>query len=227
MLRFDTVLLDADGTLFDFDDSERRALAETLTAFSVDFSESVLSCYKQINKQCWSAFERGELQKETMLVVRFSRLLQALGKEGDPAALNDAYLTALSHYGALLPNAQELCKALWEEGCHLYIATNGVQRVQQGRFTPSPIAKYIEKVFISETIGFGKPQKEYFDAVFSALPEAKKDSSIILGDSLSSDILGGKNAGITTCWIAPEEAIGEGFDYRISSLLEFMPIVIG
>lgn len=228
MPNYDTVLLDADQTLFDFKAAERSALEKTLLSRALPFSGEILERYSEINEGFWRRFERGEVQKDVMLVERFQVFLQTLSHGEDAAAFNRDYLTALGEGSELMPGAYELCAAL-HPVCSLYIATNGVFRTQTSRIKNSRIAGLISGVFVSEAIGSPKPSREYFDAVFEALGLANRSRAIILGDSLSSDILGGKNAGISTCWIAPEWEDDHGIvpDYRISELSQFIPLILG
>ena len=130
MPRYDTVLLDADNTLFDFDAAEEAALARALGAWSCPLDPQVLSRYLEINRDLWAAFDRGEVEQDHLLVERFRLLGEALGRPWDPPAVNDAYLTALGEESRLLPGAEALCRSLKEAGCRLALATNGAARVQ-------------------------------------------------------------------------------------------------
>ena len=109
----------------------------------------------------------------------------------------------------------------------LYIATNGLVATQKRRLEKSPLRPLISDMFISEEIGFQKPRKEYFDAVLAAVGNPDPSRVILLGDSLTSDMAGGRNAGVATCWLAPEDAVDTvGCDYRVSVLPDFIPIAL-
>lgn len=227
MRNYDVILMDADDTLFDFSAAERQALKSTMERWSLPFSEEILRLYDQINRECWQSYEQGRVEKDEMLRSRFYLLFERLKITANPDTFNYEYLTALGEGSQLLPGAYELCKALYSRQYPLYIATNGVARTQKSRVKQSQIAPFFEGLFISETIGHQKPKKEFFDAVFQALSITDPRRVILLGDSLTSDMTGGKNAGLVTCWIAPEGADdgGIGCDYQISELAQFLKIV--
>ena len=127
----------------------------------------------------------------------------------DGAELNARYIDALADCSRLLPGAAELCKTLCAK-YEMYIVTNGISRTQKKRFAASEICSCFEDIFVSEDAGCPKPQRGYFDYVFARIGEDKRSGSVIIGDSLSSDIQGGINAGIGTIWYNPAGAAEEG-----------------
>lgn len=225
---FQTVLMDADGTLFDFHAAQRQALQNTLSAYALPFSEETLTLYDTLNEGLWRQLERGEITREQLLGCRFQLLFERLGVAVDSARFNEDYLLALAEGAFLLPGALELCRQL--HGCRrLYLATNGVQAVQEKRLRLSALAPYIDDIFVSEDIGFTKPDPRYFDGVFRRLGNPSRESAIMLGDSLGADILGAAKSGIASCWFCPDRGIQPDIvqpDYRITQLEEFLPIVL-
>lgn len=203
MPRYDTVLLDADNTLFDFDAAEEAALARALGAWGCPLDPQVLSRYLEINRDLWAAFDRGEVEQDHLLVERFRLLGEALGRPWDPSAVNDAYLTALGEESRLLPGAEALCRSLKEAGCRLALATNGAARVQHARLEGSPLRDLFSGVFISGEMGVQKPQRAFFDRALEALGETDRRRAVMVGDDLGSDIRGGIGAGLDTIWYAP------------------------
>ena len=202
MNRFHTILFDADGTLLDFHRSEREALKDCLTAFAIPCDEEVISTYSRINDEHWKMLERGEITRGELYVRRFQVLLDTYGFAADATEMHRTYIAALSTKSYLLDGAYDLCLQL-RESCRLYIITNGNARVQHGRFDPCPLSPLFERSFISEEIGFDKPSKEYFDYVISEIPDFDPSDTLVVGDSLTSDIQGGINAGLATCWYNP------------------------
>lgn len=201
-MKYDIILLDADETLFDFDQSEYNALKHCFKSRSLEFSDEIYNGYHNINKKLWKDFEKGKIEKPKLVTERFRILLSDLGYSIDPAEFNLSYGEALSRQNILFPGALRLCRRL-AQNARLYIVTNGIKATQLRRFSESPLPPYIEDVFVSEEIGSQKPSRQYFDAVFSRIPDFDQSRAIIVGDSLSSDIKGGMNAGIASCWYNP------------------------
>lgn len=193
---------DADNTLFDFDAAERRALNQTLTHYGYPADEARRSCYLAINRALWSAFDRGELEKDFLVVERFAALQRELGGDHDPAGMNRFYLSRLAEGADLLPGAEDLCRAL-APYCTLAILTNGLSIAQRGRFSRSPLKALIPHLFISGEMDCQKPQKVFFDKVLAALALPAGSRAVMVGDSLAADIQGAVNAGLDSVWYAP------------------------
>ena len=216
------VLLDLDDTLLDFKKAEARALSKSLTELGVPHDETVLERYNVLNLRYWERLENGELTREQVLVGRFVQLLEEIGAEADPADLRDRYEQNLSVGHFFVEGAEALLKTL-QGRCRLFLVSNGTAVVQQGRLASAGISEYFEQIFISQELGVNKPEREYFERCFAGIPGFDRERCIIVGDSLTSDIRGGINAGIATCWFnlrnrAPRPDIVP--DYRIESLSE-------
>ena len=197
-----TVIFDLDDTLFDFKASERVALSETLLELGITPTDETISLYSRINKSQWEALERGEATREVILLRRYELLFEKLGVDIPPIRAQHSYEKNLSKTYFYIDGAEALLEKM-KDRYDLYIASNGTARVQAGRIGRSGIAKYFKKIFISEELGHNKPSPEFFDACFDFIGEDKRAESIIIGDSLTSDILGGLNAGILTCLYNP------------------------
>lgn len=194
------LLFDADNTLFDFDAAEEAALTRTLTQYGLSADEGTKGRYRAVNAALWAAFDRGEVDQETLVVERFARFLAGEGKPGDAAEWNRTYLDGLAQGNALLPGAEALCRALAGRYV-LALATNGVPRVQRRRLEMSPLAPLFgERVYISGELGCRKPEWRYFEKVLAALG-AEPRETLVIGDSLSSDIQGAANAGLDSVWL--------------------------
>ena len=225
--RFDIVLLDADETVYDFKLAEKTAVSLTFAAFGITPTDEVVSLYSDINLQCWKALERGELSREVLKTVRFQRLFEQVGAApADYAAVNDSYLHNLSQQAFLIDGALEFVQKLHEH-CKIYLATNGLTVPQKGRFNRAAIRPYVDGIYISEQIGVSKPDKAYFDYIIRDLNITDKSRVIMVGDSLTSDMLGGRNAGITTCrylnGAAPSHS--DLCDYEIATYDAFFDIL--
>lgn len=203
MPRYKYVLLDADMTLFDFERSEAEALEEVLTARGYPADAETTSLYRRINSALWDAAARGEVDQDFLTVERFAAFMRVKGGDHDPRTFNRDYLEALGRHGYLLPGAEEFCRALAAGGCELAIVTNGLPAAQWGRFNASPLKEIVPHMFVSMELGYQKPQREYFDKVCAALGITDRREAVVVGDGLSTDIKGGRNAGIDTVWFNP------------------------
>lgn len=214
------LFLDLDDTILDFHKAERIALRKTLLAFGIDPTEEVLSRYHMINKSCWEKLEKGQLTRDQVVVRRYELLFEELGMDRDAAAVTELYSKnlAIGHY--FLPGAEEAVKSLSKK-YRLFLASNGTASVQAGRMTSAGLYPYFEKVYVSQEIGHNKPSIEYFEKCFDQIPDFDKSRAMMVGDSLTSDIQGGINAGIKTCWVNPEGKTGHiQADYEIQSLAQ-------
>ena len=221
------LLFDADGTLFDYDKAEACALMAAFGDFGRTFTPAVLQAYRSINDSYWKKFERREVSISELTARRFADLFETLGLIGDPVAFNESYLNQLSRQTHLVPGADKVIPALARD-YRLAILTNGVARVQRTRLKASPIGKYFKTLVISEDVGASKPSREYFDAAFTLLGNPRKDRVLMIGDSLSSDILGAIGYGIPACWYNPAgTALSPGMrvEAEIRNLEELLEIL--
>ena len=217
MLEF--LLIDLDDTILDFQKAEHIALRNTLRTFGIEPTDETCELYSRINRACWEALERGELTRPQVAVGRFAELFAKVGVTADAADCNRYYWEQLSIGHYFLPGAEETLKELASR-YQLYIASNGTKSVQQPRLKSAGIEKYFRDIFISEDIGADKPSKVFFDRSFARIPGFDPTKAMIVGDSLTSDIQGGINAGIATCWVNPKKKASATIrpDYEIESL---------
>lgn len=222
-MRYDVILMDIDNTLLDFRAGTREGLTLLLGDFGLAVTPAIEERFHQINDSLWAAYERGELEKDAIFPTRFATLLGELGVHMEPLAANERYAQGLRQSAVLMPQCMELLDALRGK-CRLVAVTNGVTTTQESRLKKSGLLPYFERVFISESMGTKKPEKAFFDQVFAALGPVVPARCIILGDSLTSDMQGGRNAGIATCCLGR----GRGdprCDYVIDRLPELLEIV--
>jgi len=198
-----TVFLDLDDTIFDFRASEGKALSDMLQSLGVMPTKETLTLYNKINRGQWERLERGEATRDEILVRRFEILFEMLGVSLSPKEAQRIYEHNLSLEYIYIDGAEQLLCELSGK-YRLYLASNGTAKVQDSRIARSGIAKYFDGIFISQRIGYDKPSREFFECCFKEIYGFSKETAIIVGDSLSSDILGGINAGIRTCRYNPE-----------------------
>lgn len=217
------VMMDLDDTIFDFHKAERIAIAETFRRVGIDPKEENLNLYSEFNAQCWRKLETGEFTRIQVLTHRFEMLFEAIGIEGDAFATQKIYETLLKIGHYYIPGAPELLDALYGK-YRLFLVSNGTAETQDSRLASANISHYFENIFISQRIGFEKPTKEFFAECEKRIPNYSADRAMIIGDSLTSDIRGGINAGIRTCWFNPGHKAPNAPvvpDFEIDSLADF------
>jgi len=223
------LLFDADGTLFDYDRAEAVALRRTFARFGQPFEPNYAVSYRRINAGLWQAYERGEISQTQLRTERFARLFQTVGLALDANAFSDHYLYHLAEATFLIEGAKEVLAALHGR-VGLALITNGLADVQRPRFGRSTIGGYLSPWIISEEVGVAKPDPAIFKIAFQAMGDPLKEEVLIIGDSLTSDIQGGNNFGIATCWFNPRgkpRPAGIRVNYEIRNLQEIPDLVAG
>lgn len=223
MRKYDIILMDADDTVFDFGKAEINALHRLFTMYNIPWTEDNVHRYQQINDEMWREFEKGDITKSFLLDNRFARFFEAIGFSGDGVKANSDYLDGLAEGNILLPGALDLCRKIKQLGAKLYLATNGVTRVQKKRLATSELADLCDGIFVSEETGSQKPQKEYFDFVFDRLGNPPKEKVLMVGDSLSSDIKGAVAYGIPCCWLNRK---GQTTDLPVTYMVTSVPDIL-
>lgn len=198
----DTIFWDLDGTLMDFHASERAALRAAFADFDYAISDENIAHYSAINDACWKQYERGEIADEDISRLRFERLLALLGLSFDVEALNDVYQHHLGRCFFFNDGALSLCQSL-KGRFRQYIVTNGHTEVQHEKIRLSGLSAWMDGVFIAQEVGAPKPEAAFFDRCFAEIGEHHRAHTIIVGDSLTSDMAGGKAAGLICCWYNP------------------------
>jgi len=227
MKRFQTLLFDADNTLFDFTACEKEALIQAFKKYDYKLNEEVFKIYERINLGLWKLYELGKMDRNTVIYSRFGLLFKEIGIEDDGIAFEDDYQELLGMQHFFIRDASEVVESLYQK-FDLYIVTNGVTATQLRRLKDSKMEQYMKKIFVSEETGYQKPMKEYFDYCFDRIDHFDRSKTIIIGDSLSSDIKGGNNAGIATCWYNPfqqENKTDAKVDYEIRNLKELYSVL--
>ena len=197
------LFLDLDNTILDFNKAEAIAIRKTMRQFGLEPTDALAARYSQINDLHWKALERGEMTRDQVVVGRFAAFFGEQGIEVDAPTVAKTYETFLSQGHFFLPGAEEAVKEKLYGKYKLYLASNGTAVVQKGRMTSADLYPYFEESFVSQELGHNKPSPEYFRAAFARIPGFDPSECIMVGDSLTGDILGGKNAGLRTVWINP------------------------
>ena len=213
------LFLDLDDTILDFQKAEHIAISKTLAEFGLPGEAEVLRRYSVINKAHWEALERKEMTRDEVVVGRFRVLFREYGIDVDARRVADRYEANLSVGHWFLPGAPEALERL-SRRYKLYLASNGTARVQAGRLKSANISHYFQQIFVSQEIGANKPDILYFQRCFDRIPGFDPARAMMVGDSLTSDILGGIRAGIATCWVNPHHKDSGSVtpDHQIESL---------
>ena len=222
------ILWDVDGTLLNFKASEKQALSLCLIDEGIEPTDEMVAQYSAINQSFWEKLETGELTRDRILTGRFEVFFDLIEKKVDINKFEKAYQKALANVFFYYDDSLSLCKKLKKDGFRQYVVTNGVASTQNKKLRDSKFYYIMDGIFISDNIGYPKPDKRFFEKVFDALPDLSKDDTIIIGDSLTSDIKGGNNAGIRCCWYNPYGVLPDRdvkIDYEIKNLWEIEDIL--
>lgn len=211
------VFLDVDDTLLDFKAGQKEAFFQACDELGYKVNEEIYELYDGINIFYWEKFERGEIAKHALLTARFDMLFEKTGINGDSRDMENAYRKYLKDKAIWIDGAEDGLKYLANK-YNVYVLTNGESVTQKNRVKISGIENYVKDIFVSEAVGYPKPQKEYYDYCFLK-SGAKAAETIAIGDSLTSDILGGKNAGTKTLWfnfrgLSPNEKVKPDYEVR-------------
>ena len=214
------LFLDLDDTILDFHKAEYIAIGKTMAEHGIEPTEEIRNRYHVINKWHWEQLELGNMTRQEVVEGRFRVFFGEMGIQVDAAKVADDYMHNLSQGHYFLPGAEEAVERLSKK-YRLFLASNGTASVQHSRMTSANLYRFFEKVFVSQTIGYNKPAKEYFDGCFAQIPDFDITRAVMVGDSLSSDIKGGINAGMKTVWVNPDHLEGKiKADYEIESITQ-------
>ena len=197
-----TIFFDLDDTLLDFTRAEAEAIRRALTEADVPAGAEVLRRYHEINAAQWELLEEGKLTRDQVLVRRFELLFGELGLSRPAGRICLQYEEYLKQGHWFVSGAHALLAEL-SPRYGLYLASNGSAAVQHSRLDSAGIRPYFRDIFISEEMGADKPGLAFFEACFARIPGFSRETALMVGDSLTSDIRGGRNAGLRTCWFDP------------------------
>ena len=198
-MSYTTLLLDIDDTLLNFQTNEKQAMQRVFKAYHIDYNEENLAIYHKINRALWEKYEQGEIERETIFQERYTQFFQVLGIDADGVQADMIYRDYLNDGHDLITGAKELLTFLKENHYRIYAATNGVKETQYRRLRDANILDYFDRIYVSEDLGFQKPDGRFFDVIFQE-NQLKKEEALMVGDTLTSDILGGQYYNIDTVY---------------------------
>ncbi len=204
-MKYTWLLFDADGTLFDYDKAEDSALQQTFEYFRLRYEPAYREIYRRINHDLWLEFEKGAVTTASLRTKRFELLFAEINAQFDTQMFGERYLVHLANASELMDGAYEVVQVL-RKHYQLGLITNGLKGVQRPRLAQSALKDAFAAFVISEEVGAAKPEKAIFDVAFQQMGNPSRDRVLLIGDRLTSDIQGGNNYGIDTCWFNPSHA---------------------
>ncbi len=219
------LLVDLDDTLLSFKKASEMSLKVIFKMHNIPFTKVNREKYHVINQNYWHKYELKEISREVILERRFKDFFKEFDIQTDGKIENEIYFRGLKEKVYFMPNAKDFLQKTKDLGLKIYLVSNGVGEVQSPRLKKSGINKFLDGIYISEIVGYAKPNIEFFNPVLKEINTPKEDI-VIVGDSLTSDIQGGKNVGITTVWYNHENEESTLPDYQINNLMEFFSLDI-
>lgn len=229
MAEYKTILFDIDDTLLDFEKDQKIAFMEAMNVIDCKCTEEMYLDYNLINLEMWEMLNEGKVTLQELFIKRFELFFEKYGINQDEREFNEILTKAFQRTGTPIKGSKSALEQLKDE-CELVITSNGPKEQQYYRLENAGFSKYFSKIFISEELGCNKPNKEYFDIVFQNINNKEKSSILIVGDSISSDIIGGKNFGIDTCWYNARNKQNKTNiepNYEIKDFIELLKIIGG
>ena len=231
-------LFDLDQTLLDFHASERKALESVILSNGLRFTEECYEHFKEKNNSLWLELEKGTISRTELFTKRFTDLFEFCGGDHsnlDPLEVNNDFIYTMSQNGVLMDGALEFVKKLKAcmKDARCYVISNGATINAEGRIRSTGLDQYLEKIYVSEWMGVNKPSREFFDIVLEGVAEPK-ETCIVIGDSLTSDMRGAQNASLASVWFTPEgkpeaniESVKKAYDidYYASSFDELFDVL--
>lgn len=193
------IFLDIDNTILDFDKCAASSIKAGFKEYGLEFSEKVREVFTRINNGLWAEIERGTLTKQGLYDVRWNRIFEELGIEADGGSFEHTFKAGLAESAETVDGAHELLEYLAPR-YRVCAASNGPRREQENRLARAKMTEYFDFIFTSEGVGAEKPDKAFFDGCFACMKDAQTDETVIIGDSPTADIDGGRAYGLTTIW---------------------------
>ena len=224
-MKYQWILFDADETLFSF--NSFLGLKVMMERYGVPFNEQDYEQFQAVNKLLWVAYQNKEITAQDLQRIRFEKIAQQTGQE--PLALNQELMAEMALLSRPLDNVREMLDSLLGKA-KMAIITNGFHALQQKRLDNTEFNKYFDLVVVSETVGAAKPSSQIFEVAFAQMGNIDRRAVLMVGDTLSSDVQGGINVGIDTCWFNPTQQPNQTTiqpTYEIASILDLVKIVSG
>jgi len=226
MKKYQYIIFDIDNTLLDFSRSEYYALQKVFATYGVVFNENTFNQYKEINHDLWEQLEDGKISKDVVLKERFKRFFLANNIVVDGVLVDKQYRGFLEERNDVMNGAMSLLTQLKSQGYTIFAGTNGVGQTQRKRLASANMTDLFDELYISEEVGFEKPDVRFFDYIFNDARIIDLSTVVMIGDSLSSDIEGAKRVGIDSIWLSNgAETTDKIYTKKVDNLSEILALV--
>lgn len=227
-MRYQVLLSDADGTLFDFKAGEKNAISTTFANFGIPVTQENVSLYHRVNDELWKKLERGETTQQKLRIDRFVEFLEKSGYTADAQQMCDCFVSELGKQRILLPGAEDFCRQV-SQHMPIYLITNGISAVQRSRFTGCVLTPYISGLIISEEIGHAKPHPAMIHKAMEEAGINDPRQAVVFGDSITADIAAAGNAGVDSVLYTNgnEAPQGHGATYVAKGFEEALRVILG
>lgn len=227
-MSYRVLLADADGTLFDFHAGEKNAISDAFSHFGIPVTQAYVRAYHQENDAQWKRLERGETTQAALRVERFRNFLAHAGLMGDAMEMSAYYEDCLARQRVMLPGAADFCRAVSAQ-MPIYLVTNGIAKVQRGRFTACELTPYISGLIISEEIGHAKPHPAMVEKALDMAGIANKREAVLMGDSVTADIAAANNADVDSILYTngAEPPAEHGATYVARTFRDAVSVILG
>jgi len=217
------LLFDLDNTLLDFNKSSHLAFNELMQLFEIKQEQNLYDIYTPINAKYWHYFERQKISAKELSSGRFKEFLQHINFKANAEEMADKYIDLLVKHSTWIDGAEKLIQT-YAQSHHLHIITNGLSKAQHLRLEKHEMKKYFTNIFISEEINISKPHQLYFQKVHQTLQKAPKQEILVIGDNPNSDIKGGRNFGVDTCWYDYKQNKKQSAkaNFKVDNWIEFL-----
>ena len=222
--RYDILLCDADDTVLDFQKAMRTSVINAARAVGVKAADKkIIAEFADITVIVWCKLENEGLTRDELDTLRFAMLKERIKEEFDCSAMSDAFMAEMKKTRFVIDGATEFLSEVRARGIKVYIITNGFAPIAVERL--KAVENYVDGVFISDIIGYNKPDTRFFDYVFKELKVTDRSKTLIFGDGVNSDIRGGIDSGVDTCLFDPSGKKECAADYRVRTYTELLKIL--
>ncbi len=228
MNKYKTLLFDLDGVILDFKKAEEYSFSQTFKKIGIEVTDNFFQTYHELNQKLWKAFELGQVTKDEVTIGRFKQFFELMNIDYPYERFAKDYQDGLADGYFLMPNAKELLEDL-SKSYRLFAVTNGVSKTALKRLKGTDTLQYFQDVFVSEDLHAQKPSMEYFNQVFERIEDFDPKTTLLIGDSLSSDIQGANNASLESCWINLNKEINSSKavpTYEVHQLIDLYKILV-
>lgn len=219
------VLIDIDDTIFDFEKCSKNSFLKTLEKFNIKFKEEDFSYFNKVNDILWTKQKLGKINIKEVFIKRDYLMGKYFNLNIEKGLFNELFVKFLYDEIEMIDGIEDLLEYLSEK-YKIFAASNGIYKMQENRLKKSNLDKYFDEIFVSEKIGYEKPDKKFFEKIMD-ITKFSDDDLIMIGDSIKSDIIGAKNSKIKSIYFNKEDKkiTDKNFTYQVKNLSEIKKIL--